>query len=197
MNKTEKLLHMTAYPAQYTDEEMESLLADEDVRDMYELMVMARKGFEQQKAQTLPLTSSTVQSAHTLRRRVAAAVAILFAMAGIAVAAYFMATRNKQQTVPAEQPATTTIIQPTQVEAPATSVPSPQEVIFEDVELQTILQKMGQHYDKKVVFNNDSTRHIRLYIKWNKEETAKETIERLNNFEKVNIKLDGNNIVSE
>ena len=70
-------------------------------------------------------------------------------------------------------------------------------MLFEDAELQTILQQVGEYYQKKVVFSNDSTRHIRLYIKWNQAESANEMIERLNNFEKVNIKLDGNNIISE
>lgn len=208
MDKIEKLLHMTAYPGQYSDQQMEALLDDSEMRSLYELMVTARSGFEQRRNKTVktamlnPTKTATAQTA-TLRtdkplwRRVAAAVAALLTITTFAVAAYWMVTRNQQPTAPVatQTPAVIEQTAPTTVTQQPTATAS--EVLFEDVELQTILMKMGKYYNKKVVFKNDSTRHIRLYIKWNQKENVKETIERLNNFEKVNIKLDGDNIVSE
>lgn len=217
MDKLEQLLHMTEHPEEYTDEQLESMLADEEMRAYYELTAMARNGFEARKARTAAATTDRAplratahsqeqqasdsqhkQRAQTrpLWQRAAAAVAVALVVSGIALAAIFM---NRQQPTAtptiASRPAATNQQPPTiSPQAPRTEQ---QLVMFEDAELQTILQQVGDYYQKNVVFSNDSTRHIRLYIKWNKAESANEMIERLNNFEKVNIKMDGNDIVSE
>ena len=163
MDKLEQLLHMAEHPEQYTDEQIENLLADEEARTYYELMATARSGFEYRKGSLAAHNTEPSSPQHP--------------------------TPNTQHPSPSTpHPAAVTPLAPQ---------PEPQQVLFEDAELQTILQQVGEYYQKKVVFSNDSTRHIRLYIKWNQAESANEMIERLNNFEKVNIKLDGNNIISE
>lgn len=217
MDKLEQLLHMAEHPEQYTDEQIENLLADEETRAYYELMATARSGFEYRKSSqaahnTAPSSSQHLSSntqyqspitqhpslttQHPIWQRVAAAVAVLLVISGLALAAIFM--ERRQQPAPPATPHHPTLNtnHPTTI-TPQTPQPEPQQVLFEDAELQTILQQVGEYYQKKVVFSNDSTRHIRLYIKWNQAESANEMIERLNNFEKVNIKLDGNNIISE
>ena len=210
MDKLEQLLHMAEHPEQYTDEQIENLLADEEARAYYELMATARSGFEYRKGsqpahntepsspqhQTPNTQHQSPNTQHPIWRRVAAAVAVMLVISGLALAAIFM-ERRQQPAPPAntQHPAPSTH-HPAAV-TPLAPQPEPQQVLFEDAELQTILQQVGEYYQKKVVFSNDSTRHIRLYIKWNQAESANEMIERLNNFEKVNIKLDGNNIISE
>lgn len=217
MDKLEQLLHMAEHPEQYTDEQIENLLADEEARAYYELMATARSGFEYRKgsqaahntesSSSQHLSSNTqyqspntnhqsLTTQHPIWRRVAAVVAVLLVISGLALAAIFM--ERRQQPAPPATPHHPTLntSHPTTI-TPLTPQPEPQQVLFEDAELQTILQQVGEYYQKKVVFSNDSTRHIRLYIKWNQAESANEMIERLNNFEKVNIKLDGNNIISE
>ena len=217
MDKLEQLLHMAEHPEQYTDEQIENLLADEEARAYYELMATARSGFEYRKgsqaahntesSSSQHLSSNTqyqspntnhqsLTTQHPIWRRVAAVVAVLLVISGLALAAIFM--ERRQQPAPPATPHHPTLntSHPTTI-TPQTPQPEPQQVLFEDAELQTILQQVGEYYQKKVVFSNDSTRHIRLYIKWNQAESANEMIERLNNFEKVNIKLDGNNIISE
>ncbi len=210
MDKLEQLLHMAEHPEQYTDEQIENLLADEEARAYYELMATARSGFEYRKgSQAAPNTEPsspqhptpnthrpTPNTQHPIWRRVAAAVAVLLVISGLALAAIFM-ERRQQPAPPANTQHPTPITHHPAAVTPLAPQPEPQQVLFEDAELQTILQQVGEYYQKKVVFSNDSTRHIRLYIKWNQAESANEMIERLNNFEKVNIKLDGNNIISE
>ena len=43
MDKLELLLDMTEHPDRYTEEQMQELLADEDVRKHYEMMVWLRE----------------------------------------------------------------------------------------------------------------------------------------------------------
>lgn len=210
MDKLEQLLHMAEHPEQYTDEQIENLLADEEARAYYELMATARSGFEYRKgSQAAHNTESSssqhlsfntqhqsLTTQHPIWRRVAAAVAVLLVISGLALAAIFV-ERRQQPAPPANTQQPSPITHHPAAVTPLAPQPEPQQVLFEDAELQTILQQVGEYYQKKVVFSNDSTRHIRLYIKWNQAESANEMIERLNNFEKVNIKLDGNNIISE
>ena len=210
MDKLEQLLHMAEHPEQYTDEQIENLLADEEARAYYELMATARSGFEYRRGSQPahntepsspqhPTPNTQHQSPntqHPIWRRVAAAVAVMLVISGLALAAIFM-ERRQQPAPPANTQHPSPITHHPAAVTPLAPQPEPQQVLFEDAELQTILQQVGEYYQKKVVFSNDSTRHIRLYIKWNQAESANEMIERLNNFEKVNIKLDGNNIISE
>lgn len=210
MDELEQLLHMAEHPEQYTDEQIENLLADEEARAYYELMATARSGFEYRKgSQAAHNTESSspqhlsfntqhqsLTTQHPIWRRVAAVVAVLLVISGLALAAIFV-ERRQQPAPPANTQQPSPITHHPAAVTPLAPQPEPQQVLFEDAELQTILQQVGEYYQKKVVFSNDSTRHIRLYIKWNQAESANEMIERLNNFEKVNIKLDGNNIISE
>ena len=68
---------------------------------------------------------------------------------------------------------------------------------FENVELQQILQELSDYYHVSVEFRNEKVRHIRLYTKWDPSAPLKQIIERLNGFEKVNIRLDDNQIIAE
>ena len=69
--------------------------------------------------------------------------------------------------------------------------------IFEDVELQQILQELSDHYHVGVEFRNEQSRHIRFYTKWDTTAPLKQIIERLNGFEKVSIQLTNNQIIAE
>ena len=68
---------------------------------------------------------------------------------------------------------------------------------FENTELQEILQELSNHYHVGVEFRNNQSRHIRIYTKWDTSAPLKQMIERLNGFEKVNIKLSNNQIIAE
>ena len=68
---------------------------------------------------------------------------------------------------------------------------------FENVELQQILQELSGYYHVGVEFHNDEARHIRLYTKWDTSAPLQQIIERLNTFEKVNIRITDNLIISE
>ena len=68
---------------------------------------------------------------------------------------------------------------------------------FENIELQQILQELSTHYHVGVEFRNEQARHIRLYTKWDPTAPLSQMIERLNNFEKVSIRLTNNQIIAE
>ena len=56
---------------------------------------------------------------------------------------------------------------------------------------------MASYYQLRPEFRTEEARHIRLYIKWNKEEDAQTMVNRLNRFEKVNVTLSNGHIIAQ
>ena len=70
-------------------------------------------------------------------------------------------------------------------------------VVFENTELASILKQMASYYHKELIFNNDNSRHLRLYFNWNKKEDLQQNIKLLNGFSRINITCTDNTITVE
>ena len=77
---------------------------------------------------------------------------------------------------------------------PTDSVVAAKPVIFDNVELDKMLTTMAKHYGAEVEFDNDDARAFRLYFTWKPNETLEHEIERLNQFESINIELSDHKI---
>ena len=62
-------------------------------------------------------------------------------------------------------------------------------VVFNNVELQQIMQYVAEGYDVKVEFKNKAARTIRFYLQWEADDTLQEIIDKINHFEKVHLTL--------
>lgn len=191
MKDIEKLLRMTERPQDYSDEELEQLLSDPEMRDYYELMVNAEAGFAQEDHAP---SSAALHNRRTVPMifRIAAVFIGVLLLSGMAYAAYRYVAGGESS-------------DGEDVEAPTHEVrlaDDPRQEadvvrIFEDVELQQILQELSDHYHVGVEFRNEQSRHIRFYTKWDTTAPLKQIIERLNGFEKVSIQLTNNQIIAE
>ena len=56
---------------------------------------------------------------------------------------------------------------------------------------------MADYYHKELIFNNDNSRHLRLYFNWNKKEDLQQNIKLLNGFSRINITCTDNTITVE
>ena len=186
MKDIEKLLRTTERPQDYSDEELELLLSDPEMRDYYELMVKAEAGFAQKRH------ARNHGGRYTMLLKIAALFVGVLLLSGMAYAAYHYAVRGDSQS-PAQEVQMTKA--PQQADEP---LQEPDAIrTFENTELQEILQELSDHYHVGVEFRNDQSRHIRIYTKWDTSASLKQMIERLNGFEKVNIKLSNNQIIAE
>lgn len=185
MKDIEKLLRMTERPQDYSDEEIRQMMSDPDMRAYYELMVDAEAGFAHKKGKKEPIT---------MIFKMAAMFIGLLLLSGIAFATYHYAFGNGERTdIPTQETRITNIDQQSlQQETASCSVR-----IFENAELQQILQELSEYYHVGVVFHNEKSRHIRLYTKWDTTSPLHLIIERLNGFEKVSIHLTENQIIAE
>lgn len=125
--------------------------------------------------------------------KVAAVFIGLIMLSGIAIAAIqYIRYIDDKQTLQ-KTPVATTRQQPVaESEAPADTLRT-----FENEELEDILSEVADYYHLRTQYRDDEIRHIRLYIKWNKNQGAEAMVERLNGFEKVNVSLDKDLLCAE
>ena len=129
--------------------------------------------------------------------KIAAAVAAVMMLSGIAWAAfggYFAKEKSPQETARTDRhqgsPATAadTLLVPPYPRTPA----PPKNVVFENVELQAILQKMTEHYRLEGIdYSRQELRHLRLYYEWNTAASLQAVLDELNAFEQIKISTDG------
>ena len=149
------------------------------------------------KEETVSVRVSPMQEKNHPLLKIAAAVAAVMMLSGIAWAAfggYFAKEKSPQETARTDlqhdSPSTaadTLLVPP----YPRTPVP-PKNVVFENVELQAILQKMTEHYRLEgVSYSRQELRHLRLYYEWDTSASLQAVLDELNAFEQIKISTDG------
>ena len=193
MKDIEKLLKMTERPQDYSDEELQQLMSDPEMREYYELMVSAEEGFALRKegkenhrdrSMILPMFF-----------RIAAVFIGVLLLSGIAYAAYRVVAGGgsgspAQEVVIPGSPQQTVKVQKEQTATNTIRT-------FENAELQEILQALSDYYHVGVEYRNEASRHVRLYTKWDTTAPLQQIIELLNGFDKVSVRLSDNQIIAE
>ena len=185
MKDIEQLLRMTERPQDYTDEELQQLMSDPDMRAYYELMVKAETGFAQQK---------TRRSKDMKLWKIAAMFIGIILLSGISFAAVYII---RSQETGGEKQESAVAAKPQSIVVKSQQTESDTIRTFENAELQQILGELSDHYHVDVDFRNEQVRHIRLYTKWDTSAPLSQIIERLNNFEKVSIRQTNSQIIAE
>ena len=185
MKDIEDLLRMTERPQDYTDEELQQLMSDPDMRAYYELMVKAEEGFT--------LRNTKRDKARRLWKIAAMFVGIIL-LSGLTFAAVHI-MRSEKTEIRSQETETVTTSQPSTLNS---QLPESDTIrTFENAELQQILGELADHYHLEVDYRNEQSRHIRLYTKWNTSAPLSQMVERLNSFEKVSIRQTQNQIIAE
>ena len=70
-------------------------------------------------------------------------------------------------------------------------------LVYENAELQNILTPIAEHFHLQVTYQNESARHIRLFLQLEKNMSLDDIIELMNHFEKVNIRHEGQTLIVE
>ena len=60
-------------------------------------------------------------------------------------------------------------------------------VIYEDVDLESILNDVATFYQVEPVFKKAASKQIRLYFTWDKKQTIDDIIDTFNKFERIHI----------
>lgn len=212
MNKDEKrlmLFDMQEHPEKYTDEQMEHLLADEEVKEFLRDLAMARMAGKKATPKKVDVDKAWKEfsnGSYRNRMKIAASIVGIIFLSGVALAAVQngwlnFSTSDKvvdnkvmtEQIVPSNTLANDSIKAMT-VE-PTDSLDM-KPVVFDNAELGTILMQMADFYHVKVEYMNANTQHVRLFFNWNKTKTLEQNMELLNAFDRIQIEYaDGTLIV--
>ena len=159
---------------------------------------MSQNAETQQTAKQLPLWSPM--------RKVAAVAAVLVA-SGITFAAIHLVTRSHQ----ASDKHNTELVSSRKDSIQQVSAPQKSNIeektdsaslaqlplVYENAELQNILTPIAGHFHLQVTYQNESARHIRLFLQLEKNMSLDDIIELMNHFEKVNIRHEGQTLIVE
>lgn len=189
-DKIEQMLRAMEHPEEFTDEELETLFQDQEVRDCYEAAIKAEQAFAARRQQPEQQTKVVAMSPR-LWFRVAAAFIGLVMLSSIV---YAIIIGTSAKTSPKEQ----VMNQPTKpLTEQVVSLPADTTLTFENTELDSIVNRIAGHYHVDVDFRNVTASHLRLYTKWSPSEPLEQVVERLNAFEKVDIKIENHTLTIE
>ena len=189
-DKIEQMLRAMEHPEEFTDEELEKLFQDQEVRDCYEAALKAEQAFAARRQQPEQQTKVVAMSPR-LWFRVAAAFIGLVMLSSIV---YAIIIGTSAKTSPKEQ----VMNQPTKpLTEQVVSLPADTTLTFENTELDSIVNRIAGHYHVDVDFRNVTASHLRLYTKWSPSEPLEQVVERLNAFEKVYIKIENHTLTIE
>ena len=159
---------------------------------------MSQNAETQQTAKLFPLWSPM--------RKVAAVAAVLV-VSGITFAAIHLVTRSHQpsdkhntELVSSRKDSIQQVSAPqkSNIEEKTDSASLAQlPLVYENAELQNILTPIAEHFHLQVTYQNESARHIRLFLQLEKNMSLDDIIELMNHFEKVNIRHEGQTLIVE
>lgn len=220
--KWDMLLDLLENPEKYSETQKAELLGDEEVKELYQQMVETRQAFdfdksneemkmpsvdeEWKKLKDEKLKSTKVAFLWSPMRKVAAVAAVLV-VSGFAFAAIHLVTHYQQSS---EKNDTELVASD---DNSAQQVPAPQKtyteektdtasiaklpLVYENAELQNILTPIAKHFHLKVTYQNESVRHIRLFLQLREDMSIDDIITLMNHFEKVNIRREGQTLIVE
>jgi hypothetical protein len=201
-----QLLEMLDNPEAYTEQEIQDIInRDEDTRETYRMVVETKRSSRQRQAEK-PIDVDAAwqkfnqkiqpqQHSFDWMKIAASFIGVLF-VSGIAFAAIQIVRYTQQNTPKTEEVVNTpkpADYTPTDTLATDT-IAAPQPIIYDNIPLEKMLPEIAAHYDAKVTFINDEARLLRFYFMWHPQKGIEKVVSDLNQFERLNITLNDNQI---
>ncbi|MDE6716669.1 MAG: DUF4974 domain-containing protein [Muribaculaceae bacterium] len=213
MDKYELVLDIIEHPDNYSLQELDTMLADPETRDIYRILCKTDSALELHKeidveAEWTAFSKKRLFRRHRFMRRGSRAASIIaivctsiVAMAvGIAVT---VSVTDKKTDSPspegaAVRPSASASGSPdTTMNIEATNIPYAEssQIIFEDMPFSTIMDTVADVYGVEVRFNNEEAATLHLYYKLDLTLNLKEVVDQLNTFESINITQDHDTLI--
>ena len=211
--RIEWFLELQDHPEQLTDEQLQQILADDEMRHLVQQLGFAKRAFKHDAlkndtpdvegewekfaashANALVALDEEKPKSHfhiyLFRHKIAASFIGVLLVSGIAFAA-IQVVRNLSATKP-QLPSTEQVIDT----KPVTSLPadtvladtiSVEPYIFNNVPLDSMLTAIATAHGVGVEFENEAARQLRFHFVWKRDDRLSRDVEKLNTFETVNI----------
>ena len=223
MEKTSKeekrmmLYDLIEHPEKYSNEEINELLSDEEVRGDYELLTEIKHTLINKSIthddedidvdEEWNRFSSNHHGHNWLK--IAASIIGIVMVSGVAfaLASHFVSrpsstVENSKQEIVAQHAKDTNAIKQADIisnskdttESIQRNSVSSTSVTFEDVALKDILRQIADYHDADVEVSDERMLATRLYFVWDKNKSLEETIQLLNGFSRISLTVDGRTI---
>lgn len=214
MEKNEKiqmLLDMQEHPENYSEQALETMLEDPEVRELMEATELLKQAmiWENSRKSTVNVDAEWQRFAgehiadskpHRGWLKVAAVFLGVLFVSGITFAAIHivrMVNSQKSQTVQTEQPMTAKASTTIPADTVKTDTIAPKIIRYDEATLQKILTDMGEYYRLRVELRNEDAKTLRLFFQWNQRQEASKVLEQLNTFERIHLVLNDSTIIAE
>lgn len=209
--KIQMLLDMQEHPENYSEQTLETMLKDPEVRELMEATELlkqamiwenARKSTVNVDAEWQRFAGQHIADSKPRRgwMKVAAVFLGVLFVSGITFAAIHivrMVNSQKSQTVQTEQPMTAKASTTIPADTVKTDTIAPKIIRYDEATLQKILTDMGEYYRLRVELRNEDAKTLRLFFQWNQRQEASKVLEQLNTFERIHLVLNDSTIIAE
>lgn len=207
MDKTMTMFQMLEHPTEYTTEQWQEVLSDPICKDLYATLSMTAGAFYSQQASD-SLTDDDIKAEWSLLKdnhhktkiyslswhNVAAIVSCLLILTGMTWAAVQTDFGGlfKEVITPSEMSATPEVL---------TSAPA--IVTFDNVTIEQVISDLTTFYSNndgiryEAIFDNDDVKNIRLFYRWDNSLSLQQVVDKLDHFEKLEVRLEGPKIFIE
>ncbi len=214
MDKYDIVLDLIEHPAEYSPERIAEILSDPETREIYNLLCKTGSSLASQDAEVdVNAEWQSFSKSHKKPRfrfllsgsRAASITAIAFtslavAAIGITVAVKTFEPHSQPIEAAAESKNVVKISSPHPLSNDSTDITEDVNVLnnpilFVDASLEEILNRVADVHGVIVEYYKPETAQLHLYYKFDPTIPLKETVEQLNSFEQISIRINGNKII--
>ena len=215
--RIEWLLEYQQHPEQLSEEQLQQILADDEMRQLVQQLGFAKRAFKHEELkndtpnvdaewekfaachaqQDTPGEGGRDATMSRLNKIAASFVGVLL-VSGIAFAAIQMMRHiNTPELQMATTEQATDIKSDTSLSTATVKADTilAEPYIFNNVTLDSMLTSIAAVHGVQVVFENDTARVLRFHFVWKREDSLARIVEKLNTFEAVNIAQEDKTLV--
>ena len=205
--KMKRLLDAQDNPEAFTEEELQAMLDEDDLRESAELMARLKQAYIGKETEDIDVDAEWQRFASQKPKRrswgwmqIAAAFIGLLMLSGITYAAIHIvsSSRSQQAEVQASRNQGDRSLDSDGKavdQGPVPLIPEPKT--FENVPLKDIATELASIYHINIKTRNTETAALRLYYPWNPQMPLGQVVEELNRFEKVHLTLTNDTLIIE
>ena len=199
--KIQLLLDMQEHPEQFSEQALQTMLDDPEVRELMEATAQLKQAMMSDENnvnnvdaewQRFAQTHLTEQKPERSWLKIAATFIGILMMSGIAFAAIHIIRHVSNAGGEPQKPIReTTIANPHQLPADTLKTDSipPKVVRYDEATLEKILTDMADYYGLSLIWKSEDAKTLRLFYIWNKQQSAVEAIRSMNSFERIRLEL--------
>ena len=208
--KIQMLLDMQEHPENYSEQTLETMLKDPEVRELMEATAQLKQAMTWENAskntanvdaewQRFSKTHYTENKSHRGWLKVAATfIGVLF-ITGMAFATIHI-VRNvveKDTKAPTQETRISDSHQPViSVDTiKSDTIVMATLVVFDNVTLDSIAKDITAHHHIGMDLQNDQAKQLRFYFVWKRNDSLQEVVEKLNMFEHVNMAVEDGKLI--